>query len=162
MSEPDHAIAIQRTDHLLVTSSPPNAFKARKPQGNSAGTARASLTVRRGCLCGFAMCISPAPARAGEPAHTRAALIDLLRLIARRVRQLAFVILNPTQIAHIDPTAACLASEKIFRLGDKPTIGALADDRPARSRLVDVRGNCHYVTSLALDIGRPRLSVTIY
>jgi hypothetical protein len=65
-------------------------------------------------------------------------------LILRRVRERAFVVLDPSEIAHVDPSAACRASEKIFGLGDNPTIGALADDRPARSRLVDVRGNCHY------------------
>src|SRR5216684_5586767 len=86
-----------------------------------------------------------------------------LRLIARRVRQRAFVVLNPCPIAPVDPAVARHASKKMLGLGDVPTIGALADDRAARSRFVDVRGNCHYATSLAADIGRPRLrNATIY
>jgi hypothetical protein len=62
---------------------------------------------------------------------------SLLRLILRRVRQRAFVVLDPSQIAHVDPTATRHASEKMFGLGDAPTIGALAERRPARPRFFE-------------------------
>jgi hypothetical protein len=63
----------------------------------------------------------------------RAPLIDrgLLRLILRRVRQRAFVILNPRQIAPVDPAVAHLAPEIMLSFADAPPVGALAEYRPA-------------------------------
>ena len=67
------------------------------------------------------------PAHADDPAA-------LLRLILRRVRQRAFVIQNPYVIPRVDPTVACLASEKMKSLTDAEPIGALAEHHPAWSR----------------------------
>jgi hypothetical protein len=50
----------------------------------------------------------------------------LLRLILRRVRQRAFVILNPYVIPRIDPAVARLASGKMISLADASPVGALA------------------------------------
>jgi hypothetical protein len=55
------------------------------------------------------------------------------------MRQRAFVILNPNQIARIDPAVAHLASEKMFGLMYATPIGALAEYRPAWSRFLDAR-----------------------
>jgi hypothetical protein len=59
------------------------------------------------------------------------------------MRQLAFVILNPNQIPRIDPAVARLASEIMFGLGDTPTIGALAEHRPAWSRFIEWHDRRH-------------------
>jgi hypothetical protein len=61
----------------------------------------------------------------------------LLNSILRRVRQRAFVILNPYVIPRIDPAAARLTSEKMFDLMNVTPVGALAEHRPARSRFVE-------------------------
>jgi hypothetical protein len=62
---------------------------------------------------------------------------SLLRLILRRVRQRAFVILNPYVIPRIDPAVARHASEKMFGLTNATPVGAHAEQRPARSRLIE-------------------------
>jgi len=61
----------------------------------------------------------------------------LLDSILRRVRQRAFVILNPNQIPRIDPAVARLASEKMFDLTNATPVGALAEHCPARSRFIE-------------------------
>jgi hypothetical protein len=58
-------------------------------------------------------------------------------LIACRVRQRTFVVLDPCQIAHVDPTAARFASEKMLSLTDASPLGALAEHRPAWSRFFE-------------------------
>jgi len=73
-----------------------------------------------------------------EPKHTRAA-VALLRLILRGMRHRAVVILDPYVIPRIDPAVARFASEKMFDLTNASTIGALAEQRPARSRWFDMR-----------------------
>ena len=45
----------------------------------------------------------------------------------------AFVFPGPHQIARVEITAARLAAEKMLGLTNAPTIGALAEHRPARS-----------------------------
>jgi hypothetical protein len=47
------------------------------------------------------------------------------------------VILNPNQIPRIDPAVARLASEKMISLADVSPVGALAEQRPARSRFIE-------------------------
>jgi hypothetical protein len=69
-----------------------------------------------------------ARARADDP-------VALLSLILRGVRQRAFVIFKPNQIPRIEITAARLASEEMFGVGDPLPIGALA---PGPSRAVSV------------------------
>jgi len=59
----------------------------------------------------------------------------LLRLIARRMRQRALVILNPCQIARIKPSAALVAFEEVFSLVKRQPLTCC----PARSRLVAYR-----------------------
>jgi hypothetical protein len=66
----------------------------------------------------------------------RARCRALLRPVARGMRQRAFVVLKPNQIARVEITAACLAFEKMFGLGNVLPIGALAQDRPAWSRFI--------------------------
>jgi hypothetical protein len=61
----------------------------------------------------------------------------LLNSILRGVRQRGLMVLDPNQIPRIDPPAARLASEKMFGLMNAPTIGALAEHGPARSRFGD-------------------------
>ena len=73
-----------------------------------------------------------------EPKHTGAA-VALLRLILRGMRHRAVVILDPYVIPRIDPAVARFASEKMFDLTNASTIGALAEQRPARSRWFDMR-----------------------
>jgi hypothetical protein len=63
--------------------------------------------------------------------------VGLLRLILRRVRQRAFVILNPYVIPRIDPAVARLAPEKMFDFPNPTAVGALAEQRPARSRFIE-------------------------
>jgi hypothetical protein len=63
--------------------------------------------------------------------------VALLRLILCRVRQRTFVILNPYVIPRIDPAVTRLALEKMFDLPNAPPVGALAEHRPARSRLIE-------------------------
>jgi hypothetical protein len=63
--------------------------------------------------------------------------VALLRLILRRVRQRAFVILNPYVIPRIDPAVARLAPEKMFDFPNPTPVGALAEQRPARSRFIE-------------------------
>jgi hypothetical protein len=53
-------------------------------------------------------------------------------MILRGMRQRTFVILDPCQIARVDPAVARLASEKMLDLGNAKPVGALADHRPAR------------------------------
>ena len=62
---------------------------------------------------------------------------NLLSLILRRMRQRAFVILNPDQIARVEIAAARLASEKMFALTNATPVGALAEHRPAWSRFFE-------------------------
>jgi hypothetical protein len=69
--------------------------------------------------------------------------ISLLNSILRWVRQRAFVVLDPCQIARIDPAVARLASEKLFDLMNAAPVGALAEQRPARSRLINWHDRCH-------------------
>jgi hypothetical protein len=52
-------------------------------------------------------------------------------LILRRVRQRAFVVLNPYVIPRIDPAVARAASEKMKSLTDAKPVSALAEHRPA-------------------------------
>jgi hypothetical protein len=47
------------------------------------------------------------------------------------------VILDPYVIPRIDPAVARLASEKMLALMDAPPVGALAEQRPARSRFIE-------------------------
>jgi hypothetical protein len=58
-------------------------------------------------------------------------------LILRRVRQWAFVILNPYVIPCVDPAVASAASEKMISLTDAKPVGALADHRPTWSRFFE-------------------------
>jgi hypothetical protein len=60
-------------------------------------------------------------------------------LILRGLRHRAVVILDPYVIPRIDPAVARFASEKMFDLTNASTIGALAEQRPARSRWFDMR-----------------------
>jgi hypothetical protein len=60
-------------------------------------------------------------------------------LILRRVRQRAFVILNPCDIAGVDKAAANHASKLMLSLGNVTPVGALAEHRPARSRFIDLQ-----------------------
>ena len=62
---------------------------------------------------------------------------ELLHAILRRVRQRAFVILNPYVIPRVEIAAANVASEKIFGLADAKPVGALAEHRPAWSRFFE-------------------------
>jgi hypothetical protein len=78
----------------------------------------------------------------GDPIHqTNAPRADdpvaLMRLILRGVRQRAFVILNPYVIPRIDPAIARLAPEKMFDFPNPTPVGALAEQRPARSRFIE-------------------------
>ena len=61
----------------------------------------------------------------------------LSRLILRGMRQLALVILNPNQIPRIDPAVARLAPKKMFDFPNPTPVGALAEQRPARSRFIE-------------------------
>jgi hypothetical protein len=63
--------------------------------------------------------------------------VALLRLILRRVRQRAFVILNPYVIPRIDPAVARLAPEEMFDFPNPTPVGALAEQRAARSRFIE-------------------------
>jgi hypothetical protein len=58
-------------------------------------------------------------------------------LILRRVRQRAFVIINPYVISGIDPAVTRFASEEMLSLTDASPVGALAEHRPARSRFIE-------------------------
>jgi hypothetical protein len=68
---------------------------------------------------------------------------ELLNSILRRVRQWAFVILNPCQIAPVDKAAANPASEIMLGLADAPPVGALAEHRAAWSRFLDRHDRRH-------------------
>jgi hypothetical protein len=63
--------------------------------------------------------------------------VALMRLILRRVRQRTFVIFNPYVVPRIDPTVARLAPEKMFDFPNPTPVDALAEQRPARSRLIE-------------------------
>ncbi len=86
-----------------------------------------------------------------ERTHHEAPLIDraaLLHLILRRVRQWAFVILKPNQIAPVEIAAANLASEKMFGLTDATPVGAHAEhggNRTARALFVTEIDGPRYV-----------------
>jgi hypothetical protein len=67
----------------------------------------------------------------------RAHPVALLRLILHRVRQRAFVVLNPYVIPRVDPAVARVASEKMPSLTDAPPIGALAEHGTAWSRFFE-------------------------
>jgi hypothetical protein len=69
-------------------------------------------------------------ARADDP-------VTLLRLILHRVRQRAFVVLNPYVIPRIDPAVALHASEKMTGLTDTKPVRALAQHHPAWSRFFE-------------------------
>jgi hypothetical protein len=69
--------------------------------------------------------------------------LELLNSILRRVRQRAFVILNPRDIAGVDKAAANPATEIMLSLANATPVGALAEHRPARSRLIDWHDRCH-------------------
>jgi hypothetical protein len=73
--------------------------------------------------------------------------VALLRLILRRVRQRAFVILNPYVIPRIDPAVARLASKKMFGLGDATPVDALAEHGTPRSGLLDRHDRRHLAAS---------------
>ncbi len=61
----------------------------------------------------------------------------LLNSILRRVRQRAFVVLNPYVIPRIDPAVARFASEKMISLADVSPVRAFTEHRPARSRFIE-------------------------
>jgi hypothetical protein len=61
----------------------------------------------------------------------------LLRLILRRVRQRSLVILDPSEIAGIKPSAVLVATEIVFCLGQSRPGDLPTDDDAARSWLVD-------------------------
>src|SRR5450631_140584 len=63
--------------------------------------------------------------------------VALMRLILRRVWQRTFVVLDPHQIPRIDPAVARHASEKMFGFTNATPVGANAEQRPARSRLIE-------------------------
>src|SRR5258708_32290634 len=69
---------------------------------------------------------------------------SLLRLILRRVRQGAFVIINPYVISGIDPAVTRFASDEMLSLTDASPVGALTEHRPARPRLIEVHDRSHY------------------
>ena len=81
--------------------------------------------------------------RAGSNSHI------LLNSILRGVRQRGLVILNPYVIPRIDPTVARLATEIMLSLVDAPTVDALAEHRPARSRFIDRHDRCHLIPCVA-------------
>ena len=62
---------------------------------------------------------------------------ELLHAILRRVRQRAFVILNPYVIPRVEIAAANVASETLFDLMNAKPVGALAEHRPAWSRFFE-------------------------
>jgi hypothetical protein len=62
------------------------------------------------------------------------------------VRQRAFVILDPCQIARVDKAAANLASEIMISLANAPPVDAFAEHCPARSRFVDWHDRRHLAT----------------
>ena len=65
----------------------------------------------------------------------------LLRLILRRMWQIALVILNPNQIPHIDPAVTRRASEIILRLPDATPVDALAEHGPRAVSVHRVTGS---------------------
>ncbi len=72
----------------------------------------------------------------------RVSTMELLHSILRRVRQRAFVVLDPHEIARVDKAAANLTSEIMLSLTDAPPISALADAGSAQSRFVDRHDRC--------------------
>ena len=94
---------------------------------------------------------APMPTAYPERMHQESRADDpvaLLRLILRRVRQRASVILNPYVIPRIDPAVARLASEKMISLADVSPVGAFAEYRPARSRFIDRHDRRHLAVPL--------------
>jgi predicted phosphatase len=71
---------------------------------------------------------------------------ELLNSVLRRVRQRAAVVLDPGEIAGVDKAAAHPAPEIMISLTDAPPAGALAEQRPARSRLID-RHDCRHLAA---------------
>jgi hypothetical protein len=53
------------------------------------------------------------------------------------VRQRAFVVLNPDQIARVEIAAAKVASKIMISLANAKPVGALAEHRPAWSRFFE-------------------------
>jgi hypothetical protein len=68
-----------------------------------------------------------------------------LDAILRWVRQRAFMILNPPEIAGIKPSAARFAFEIILGLVQRLSADALADKGAARLRFIDRHDRCHHV-----------------
>jgi hypothetical protein len=66
-----------------------------------------------------------------------------LSLILRRVRQRSLVIVDPSEIAGIKPSAALVAFEEVLALVQRRSADALADDGPTRSRLIDWHDRGH-------------------
>jgi hypothetical protein len=93
---------------------------------------RSSAVVSQDISAGLAPCVGAMCAGRSAFQSSRAprGRIDrpcsLLRLILRGVRQRAFVILDPNQIARVDPAVARLSSEIMLGFGDAPPVGALA------------------------------------
>ena len=58
-------------------------------------------------------------------------------MILRGMRQRAFVVLDPPEIARVEIAAARLALEKMFDLTNATPVGALAEHRPAWSRFTE-------------------------
>ena len=114
-------------------------------------------------LCVGAMCAGRSTFQSSP--HHEAALIDrtaLLRLILRRVRQRAFVIFDPPQLAQVEIAAARHTSEIMFGLWDVPPVGALADEYAARSRLVYHRCCVSCAARRAADHGFPFRDALIF
>jgi hypothetical protein len=91
-----------------------------------------------------------------------AALIDratLPRPITRRMRQRAFVILNPCQIAGIKSSAALVAAEIVLALVERRSTDMHANPAPARSRLIHRhdRGHVH-LSKKSAPVSRGRFS----
>jgi len=68
--------------------------------------------------------------------------------VLRGVRQRASVVLNPGEIAGVDEAAAHPAPEIMICLTDTPPAGALAEQRPARSRFIDRHDRRHLAAPL--------------
>jgi hypothetical protein len=68
----------------------------------------------------------------------RATELDLAR-----VRERAFVILNPDQITRVEIAAAKFASKIMICVANAPPVGALAEHGPARPRFIDRHDRRH-------------------
>jgi len=77
------------------------------------------MALRRTHRCGFS--------KTRWRGAIRVSTMELLHSILRRVRQRAFVVLDPHEIARVDKAAANLTSEIMLSLTDAPPISALAD-----------------------------------